>query len=649
MPRSYYAATVSEFLSQDRNYILGVLTDNNTFELTVEQKAAWIEQIDILQRELRGCGDGWLAFEYTIPRMGKRVDNVLIYKGCVFLLEFKAWARGYDAAAVEQVVDYALDLYNFHKGSRDCPLVPVLVATAAPEVENRIATLKGNIREVVKCHAGNLRAAIDAHVSYADTAPVNPEAWNKADYCPTPTIVEAAQVLYSRHSVEDISRNDAGAINLTKTSQAIADVVARCQRAGEKAVCFVTGVPGAGKTLAGLNIASRTGDSCGNHQAVFLSGNRPLMDVLRGALIADETKRCPNTTKKEAERHARAFIQSIFDFRAEYVKHSHAPVDKIVVIDEAQRMWDAESMGKFLNGKGIKGYEGQSEPALLMGIMDRHPDWAVLVCLVGGGQEINRGETGISEWFRAVNQSFPGWHVYVPETMTGAGYETQAEILAQLDAVDSGRLHINPDLHLAVSMRSFRSEKVSEFVRCLLDNRLAEAKNLYQQFKDKYPIHLVRSLDEAKAWVKSQAKGSERYGIVASSGSHRLRKHGIWVHKDLNVHAWFLKGKDDVRSSFYMEEAATEFYVQGLELDWVIVAWDANLRRENGDWAFYKFSGSRWTHAKNTDYLKNAYRVLLTRARQGMVIFVPNGDKTDPTRKPDWYDGVWEVLGNCSQ
>lgn len=651
MARAYYSAPVSEFLSQDRDAVLGVIAKQSEFDIVRKQRGTWIEQIDILKRELRDMPDGWLAFEFSIPRMGKRVDNILIYKDCVFVIEFKAGQSktAYEAADIEQVEDYALDLHNFHEGCHDSTLVPILVATEAADEELRQGFIKDElIHDVVKCNARNLGETIKTLAATLSPKSVDVAAWVNAPYSPTPTIIEAAQAMYQGHSVKEISRNDAGAVNLSKTADAIAAIIKDCADKKQKAVCFVTGVPGAGKTLAGLNIVTQFNAATVDDTAVFLSGNRPLMDVLRESLAQDEVSRAKVQGEKlrisEARRKTRAFIQSIYDYRAEYLAKTDVPADKVVVIDEGQRMWDAEMMGKFLSSKGITAYYGMSEPEILMSFMDRQADWGLLICLVGGGQEIHRGENGISEWFNAINKSFPTWHVYSPDRMTDAGIASAQEIADELAAVDNSHLHFCPDMHLSVSMRSFRSENVSKFVKCLLDNDLDGARTLYQSFKDKYPIYLTRDLEEAKRWVREHAHGSERYGMVTSSGSLRLKKYGIWVRDDLDATAWFLKGKYDVRSSFFLEETATEFFVQGLELDWAIVAWDANLRRENGDWACYKFVGTSWVRAKEEDYIKNAYRVLLTRARQGMVIFVPEGNIEVSTCSSSNYNYIFEAL-----
>lgn len=643
MARAYYSAPVSEFLSQDRNYILGVMAQNNTHDLEELQRNAWLAQIDILKQELAGLDGGHIAFEYSIPRMGKRIDNVLIYHDCIYLLEFKVGANEYSSDAVEQVTDYALDLQNFHYESRACTLIPVLVATRATSRQADWGTgyLKPQLHDVIRCNADEIHSLFkQLHVEAA--APVDALAWLDSPYSPTPTIIEAAQVLYQSHGVVDISHNSAGATNLTSTSNAIYDIVERCQRKKEKAICFITGVPGAGKTLAGLNIANKCHSFSEDKHAVFLSGNGPLVDVLREALARDEKERL-GIKKTEAMSHVKAFIQPIHHFRDHAVEDERATKERVAIFDEAQRAWNMAQLSQFMHRKkGIPDFV-QSEPEFLIGVMDRHEDWAVIVCLVGGGQEINTGEAGITEWFRALQQHHPDWKVYLSDRITDSEYAPNGAVVDQLQGLN---YYFIPELHLAVSLRSYRSESVSLFVKKLLDNDFEGARELYQQFKDDFPIHLTRSYAEAKAWIKDHACGSERYGVVACSSAVRLKPYGIWVNNTIDAPTWFLNPKTDIRSSYYMEDVATEFDIQGLELDWVLMAWDANLRIEDGKWAYYGFTGTKWNkpNPERTAYLKNAYRVLLTRARQGMVIFVPEGDAADATCAPEFYDGIYQSL-----
>jgi len=276
--------------------------------------------------------------------------------------------------------------------------------------------------------------------------------------------------------------------------------------------------------------------------------------------------------------------------------------------------------------------------------MDRHQDWAVIVCLVGGGQEINTGEAGISEWIESVNRTFPEWQVYVSDRLTDSEYAA-GHALQLLEKHKT--VIFNKDLHLAVSMRSFRAEKVSLFVKNLLDMNIDEAKENYQAINEKYPIVLTRDVAKAKQWLKEKARGTERYGMVVSSQAIRLKPYAIDVKSPMDPIHWFLDGKEDIRSSYYLEDVATEFQVQGLELDWACVTWDGDFRYSPSGWQCFSFVGSRWNNINKEErklYLKNAYRVLLTRARQGMVIVVPEGDEEDGTRKKEYYDETWEYL-----
>ena len=260
------------------------------------------------------------------------------------------------------------------------------------------------------------------------------------------------------------------------------------------------------------------------------------------------------------------------------------------------------------------------------------------------GQEINTGEAGISEWIEALNHSYPDWHIYISSRLTDSEYGA-GKILEEVKS--RSNIVYKDELHLAVSMRSFRAENVSLLVKQLLDLKSNEARTTLANVDDKYPIVITRDLSRAKQWLKQQARGSERYGIVVSSQAQRLKPYAIDVKSPMDPIHWFLDGKEDVRSSYYLEDVVTEFAIQGLELDWSCVVWDADFRYTNDGWDHRSFVGSKWNHINKSErqtYLKNAYRVLLTRARQGMVIVVPFGDTQDPTRDPKFYDPIYEYL-----
>jgi len=643
MARAFYSNEVSIFLQQNEDEILGELVRNNPFSLEDLQRNAWIEEIHILKRALKEINDGYIIFEYTIPRIGSRVDAVYIVNGIVFLLEFKVGTDKYERGAMNQVIDYALDLKNFHRESHNRLLVPMLVATKALESTFDIDEMKPGILEVLKCNANNIGNAIKQVVMKNNEDSFNAVDWLNSSYAPTPTIIEAAQALYGGHNVTDISRNDASAINLNQTTEAINDIIEKSKKEKRKSICFITGVPGAGKTLAGLNIANERHRFDENEHAVFLSGNQPLVDVLQEALARDEQKRCGGK-KAEAKTKAKAFIQIIHHFRDDAISTEEAPYEKVAIFDEAQRAWTEDMLSGFMaRKKGISNFN-MSEPEFLIEIMDRHEDWAVIICLIGGGQEINTGEAGLIEWFSSLRKNFAHWDIYISSKITDSEYTRGIPVQELFKGL---KYETVDTLHLAVSLRSFRSENVAGFVKALLDVEKNTARELYEKMENDYPIALTRDLNVAKKWVREKAYGTERYGITASSGAKRLRSYGIWVQSKIEAAIWFLNSEDDVRSSYFLEDTATEFDIQGLELDWTIVCWDANLRFEKDKFGYYSFTGSQWMNInkeENILYLKNAYRVLLTRARQGMVIFIPTGSDTDPTRPHDYYDNTYKYF-----
>lgn len=646
---AYYESTIGEFLKRSQEAILGAIMGNDiSAETRNLQRNTWKDEIAILKRELKDFDDsnGRILFEYTIPRMGKRVDAIVLYQNIVFVLEFKCGSEHYFRADYDQVYDYALDLKNFHEESRHRFIVPILIATEAPHVANEIA-LKDQVMRPLKCNDSELGALIRSvakgypqkHFSYDD--------WIDSPYRPTPTIVEAAQALYMNHDVKEITRNDAGAKNITVTTNAVNKIIDKSKVEGRKSICFVTGVPGAGKTLVGLNLSTQRANAKKDEHAVFLSGNYPLVKVLQEALVENKVNQMKQrglTAKKDDERRAvKAFIQIIHKYRDSFVNNDHVPPEHVVIYDEAQRSWNAEQIIKFMkNKKGIHDFQ-YSEPEFLISTMDRHKDWAVVVCLIGGGQEIYTGEGGLPEWFHALKHRFKDWDIYISDHLKEEYVmdSTWEEMIGDLDTITV------EDLHLSVSLRSFRTPDLADFVKAALDIDCEQAKKSYAKIREKYPIRITRDLDRAKTWVREKARGTQRYGLLATSGALRLKPEGIFVKNKINEAHWFLKGKDDVRSCYAMEDVATEFAVQGLELDYTIVAWDADLRMSHGKWAYKKFKGTEWNNVKKREdqiYLKNAYRVLLTRARQGMVLYIPQGSDEDETRPTSVYDEIYDYL-----
>jgi hypothetical protein len=647
--RAYYADSISAFCGADPDKIFAEMARQNAFDLTGTQREAWLEQARILQAVLSAYR-GAIYLEFTIPRMGTRADAVVIIGPVIFVLEFKVGERRFTQEDLDQVVDYALDLRNFHEGTHHAFVAPILVCTRARADRRWVPSEAPADRlfAVARTDADGLAGTIASILKCVQAGDVAVDRWERSGYKPTPTIIEATLALYRGHSVAEISRSDAGVTNLTQTAGAVAEIIRESRRDGKKAVCLVTGVPGAGKTLVGLNAATQHIDHKDELYSVFLSGNGPLVAVLQEALARDRLRRGrfqgQKLRKGEALSEVKAFIQNVHHFRDECVRDRGAPPEHVAIFDEAQRAWNLKQTVDFMKRKkGIPDFR-QSEPEFLISCLDRHRDWAVVVCLVGCGQEINTGEAGIREWLSAIERSFPEWTLHVSDRLTDAEYGAVEEI-ERLRV--RGQVKFRRELHLATSVRSFRSERLSEFVKLLLDLDVQRAKEMLRDVVGNYPIVLTRDLQKARRWVRAQARGSERYGIVVSSQAERLKPHAVDVRSPVNPVHWFLNGKDDVRSSYYLEDVATEFHVQGLELDWSCVVWDADFRHSEGGWDPWSFRGNRWQRIRSQErqsYLKNAYRVLLTRARQGMVVVVPEGDPEDPTRSPSYYESTYQYL-----
>jgi hypothetical protein len=650
MNRAYYSDTINEFLVKNKNEILGVLVSASSFAVEQSQRDAWLEEIDILKNILQPY-TGAIYFEYAIPRMGKRIDVVLIIGSIIFVLEFKVGEKEFPASAIDQVWDYALDLKYFHETSHNAYIAPVLLSTKAklalvsisPNIENDKTFLP------IKCNEELLSQVIEHVIGFTEGPRIDRTNWEVGRYQPTPTIIEAAKALYNGHSVVDISRKEADDTNIDLISDAIFDVIDDSKKNRRKSICFITGVPGSGKTLVGLNIATKYSDKTTKSSNVFLSGNGPLVNVLQEALARDrverEKQKGEKVTKAHIKRLVKSFIQNVHNFRDESLNDVNSPPhEHVAIFDEAQRAWELTKTASYMKTRKGKSSFQHSESEFLISCLDRHSDWAVIVCLVGGGQEIHTGEAGIGEWLEALNRSFQHWHIFISSRLTDSEYGA-GTVLEKI--IDRNNVIYMDNLHLSVSMRSFRAENVALLVKQLLDLEPEDARITLKKINDKYPIVITRDFNKAKEWLRKQARGSERYGMIVSSQAERLKPHAIYVKSPVDPIHWFLNGKDDVRSSYYLEDVVTEFQIQGLELDWACVTWDADLRYSNEGWKHFSFEGNRWNRINKPErqnYLKNAYRVLLTRARQGMVIVIPNGDENDPTRKSEYYDPIYDYL-----
>lgn len=651
MGRAFYSSSIEDFSRALSSEVVGRLkmgAVDEGFPPTDAQVYAWSWEVEYLQRTLRPW-PGTIYLEFSIPRMGRRIDAVVLTGPLVLVIEFKVGHSNFEKSAIEQVWDYALDLKNFHEGSHAARVVPVLIVTEGTPSPLTIATHSeedGLLNPRLTTPTGFPGLLQDLFAQH--TLPeLNPRIWEAGRYRPTPTIIEAAIALYRQHSVADLTRTEAGERDLAVTSRTLNEIIRTARTERRKAICFVTGVPGSGKTLIGLNAATAHLQNSEEPYSVFLSGNGPLVSVLCEALARDHVRSSRESQHPihlgEARSRVKAFVQNVHRFRDECLKDPGPPVEHIAIFDEAQRAWNVEQTSRFMRRRKHQMGFSMSEPEFLIQCLDRHHDWAVIICLVGGGQEINTGEAGIGEWISAVNRSFPLWEVYISPTLTDREYT----LGGALDALRSHKRIVEREgLHLSTSLRSFRAENISTLVRQILDLDLQGAR-VSLATAHQFPIRLTRDLTAAKKWVRTKARGSERYGVVVSSQAERLKPHAISVHAPVDPIHWFLGPKEDVRSSFYLEDVATEFHIQGLELDWACVTWDADLRWGREAWEHWSFRGDRWERMRKPErqrYLENAYRVLLTRARQGMVIVVPEGDPDDPTRSPEFYDPTFDYL-----
>ena len=700
-PRCLFEDKIELFLSKEKEVTFGILCERYHGDALTTTREAWIKEIEILKRELQLWNDseGHIIFEYDIPRLGKRIDVVLLLRGIVFCLEFKVGESRILESDVDQVLDYALDLKNFHKFSQDRVIVPILVATKYTKASTVIQKSVYDdlvVNPLVTGENGIAGLITEILKLYPDEGSIE-KNWVISPYSPTPTIIEAARTLYESHSVEDITRHEADKVTTDTTIAYILDVIKKSKNNGEKSICFVTGVPGAGKTLVGLDVAVKQtyqgfDHPIENEGAVYLSGNGPLVAVLNEALAKDNYVKCKGRGEEkklsDSRREVGKFIQIIHRYRDNMLAKIKNPVENgileidpekavkmqaagygevehVAIFDEAQRSWTHKRLADYLKRGGTYGNKlkvpnfPMSEAAFLIWSLDQREDWATIVCLVGGGQEINTGEAGIAEWIKSLNDIFTHWKVYISPKLTEAEYaEGQVNELLK----ENKNVTYANSLHLGVSLRSYRAEKLSAFVHALLDIDDSAA-SIYAEIKEKYPIKLTRDMEKAKNWLHTKVRGTEKTGVLISKESARYKPLGIHVLQsdDDNAVHWFLEDKKDTRSSNYLEDAATEIQVQGLELDYTCLLWDADMRYENGEWHYYRFNRqTRWDEIKSDTeskqekmkYMLNAYRVLLTRARAGMIICVPKGNSNknssgfweDSTRLPEYYDGTYEYL-----
>ena len=658
------------FVTESSASILGKLTQANAverFPLTPQAIKAWDAQlppvkagISELLNACREAKDWHILLEYPIPMVGKRIDAVLLAHNLIIVIETKT--GGWPTSAARQVDDYALNLACFHEPSAKKTIVPLVVAdapVAANSARTEFDSLIESCRLASTSELGAVLASICQRYVRVDELRIDFEKWNRGRFRPIPPFIDAAVALYSGMNVFEIGHACAAREDLEKTTEALVQIVLDAKSRGQRVICFATGVPGAGKTLVGLNTVHRAEIK---DFSAFLSGNGPLVKVIQEALVRDVVSRSGlerrRVTRRQAELEVQAFVHNVHRFADQYYgDERREPAQNVIVFDEAQRAWDAEQNKR-------AGRAHVSEPEMMLEVMDRHSDWAVVVGLIGGGQEIHRGEAGLAEWGRALAR-FPRWKICAsPNALrpdSAAGFRL-------FEAADPHPHRIVPveALHLNVCTRSIRAQRISEWVDAVLFGRGSEAATIAHSI-DAKPV-ITRNLSAARAWLNANRRGRTRSGLVASASAARLRVDGLeptfdfhqrfdWEHWFLDVHDCSDPGCDhkycnDVRASSRLEVAATQFEIQGLELDWVGLCWGEDLAWDGSQWVCRRFNDKRWKMIPSHDhrrrmYLVNAYRVLMTRARQGMVIYVPQPNQSDASRLHEELNKTADFLTEC--
>lgn len=610
------------------------------------------EELSKLCQTLPEASSWGLLLEFAIPRRQHRIDAVLLVGNMIVVLEFKNWMNAALSSAERQAEDYGLDLAYFHAPSHERKIIPAVIAPGAPYKTSR--DRGSNVKSVATAATDQLAALLlDIYRSENGAGKqIDLQSWDEGVYQPVPTVIEAAMALYAGMSVREIARSHAGDASLNAIADFLLQRIVEAQKNREKIICFITGIPGAGKTLAGLNLVhNREIQKEGRPSSVFMSGNGPLVDILREALAIDWAQRT-GETKHKARLHVRTSVQNIHHFVRDNLERerSQLPHEKAIVFDEAQRAWDAEQNTKKYKKRSPAWHI--SEPEMVLKIMDRHPDWAVVIALVGGGQEIHEGEAGLSEWGRAL-ANYPQWRVLAsPEALKGGESVGGAPLFAS--ATVPQRVTLEPALHLNVCIRSHQATDLAAWVNHVLRGDATRAAQLAAKFSE-FPIVLSRDFQQTKDWLLATTRGERRCGLVASSGATRLRAFGIEtsmaIREAYSYPYWFLKPRGDIRSSFQLETVATEFEIQGLELDLAGLCWGGDLIWDSSSqrWRTLQLVGTKWKPVRETKAgrIFNKYRVLMTRAREGLVVWVPEGDPDDETRNVTVMDDTADYLIRC--
>jgi hypothetical protein len=650
---AFYFNKIENFLKSSTDEIVRTLSGEQTrsIDLNPKQNDSWRLEIDLYKKNLKDLSefkDSFILIEYPLLRLSKRLDTIIIYNNLIIVIEFKKSVE-FSSSDKNQLEDYCINLKYFHEESHEKLIIPILFASDAPNRENKYEVFE-NIAKTIYANKDTLGIELKKATSFKrDDKFINPVKWNAAEYKPVPTIIEAAELLYAGHNVREIASSKASTKNIIETTEELIKIINSSKQNNKRSICFVTGVPGSGKTLTGLNAVhdQRFKDLKG----VYLSGNLPLIKVLIGALKKSYAER-NNCTQKEAEVALSSQIQSVNHFLEEYINRSkNPPYEHIVVFDEAQRAWDAE--------QGKRKFDHQSsEPEMFLQLMERHKDWAVIICLVGNGQEINTGERGLLDWgsalFERASKQDKKWDVYISPEMLTKSQDFTFNKLVEMDKESFLNLIKTPSLHLPISVRSIQSEESVHFINSIIDEKFNE---INKDLAKNIPIFVTRSLEKMRSHLKSKVIGNQRCGLISSSDAvKRLRAYGLGVslfasrgeNEFLN---YYLDDIKNYKSSNFLETTVNEYTCQGLELDYTGVCWGFDFTWSNkiNSWTYRKSRGPSWQNVSNYDvkqFLKNRYRVLLTRFRHGMVIWIPEGSDVDLTRSKTLIDDTYHLLKN---
>lgn len=672
---AWYHATKEEFLAAPKdaiaNQLAGRAADEN-LEIESAQNEEWRRSVDLLQKTLDkrlpilrealqapGCETiRHVILEYDFHRRGLRMDCLLLGDGILFVIEFKR--SKIQRADRDQVVTYAVNLLEFHAVTQHLALpadglivVPIISLTEGEvAVQATWPGLGGHswpamARKPLECDAKGLHEALRLGIKNSRSAvSISLNDWLNSPFRPSSSILDATISLYGNHDVVAILEHAAPFAEIEASIAEIRTCIDDAIKCEKYHVIFLSGAPGAGKTLVGLDLVMRGTSS---KESVFVTGNAPLVEVLNKALNTSfkaQSRTAASWTPTGYHRTDARFVASAASFKIVKAHHflgkrgqAHRQEDgRILVFDEAQRTYEK---GRVVLGEKLSDHEAD---LILTVQRNAFPSGgAVVVALIGHNQAINRGEQGIVAWLDAVERK--GWTFSIAdETLDLAEFEGREKWAAHplRRLLKKGHLH--------QSMRYYRNAKIEEWVGAVLADQITIAQRLAVEMDTNGNHVLVtRSLTDARKWAKFHTIGSQRSGLIASGQARRLAAEGLFVDYKPDIATWMLAPSSDVRSSNALETVQNQYQIQGLELDYSIVCWDADLRREKDEWAAYKLSGSDWNKDLLQEVAKNGYRVILTRARKGMIIFVPSGDFSgqDSTRAVNYYDGIWNFLISC--